>query len=113
VRTTASGTACRSAAGAEDMVGNLAEWALDWQAMVGNTRDLTARTAWPASYGSDGIWNISARALSGSTFENLPAALALGGSFLEGEGAGLFSVDYRNSPAHASASLGFRCVVPR
>jgi hypothetical protein len=70
-------------------------------------------TPWPSSYGGDGVWNISSRASSESTFENLPAALALGGSFLEAEGAGLFSVDYRNSPAHASASLGFRCVVPR
>jgi hypothetical protein len=114
-RLTGNGAGCRSAVGAEDMIGNLAEWVLDWQVTVGNSRDVNPINAWPSNYGGDGVWNIASRAASTESGElgNLPAALALGGSFSEGAGAGLFSIDYRGSPARLSNSVGFRCMVPR
>jgi formylglycine-generating enzyme required for sulfatase activity len=96
VAATGSRSACVSARGALDMVGNLIEWVADWV---------------PASTGCPG-WSLSndVMCLSGASATTLgPGALLRGGAFVSGTAAGPLAVDGRNEPFGWSSGIGFRC----
>ena len=111
----ADATSCMSAWGAEDMIGNLWEWAGDWyEAGMGGwmTVDGESIEAWPATYGDGGdmTYNLDGRASDGSAMaDGVPGAAVRGGHWIEGEEGGTFSLRLNNGPANAAGSVGFRC----
>jgi formylglycine-generating enzyme required for sulfatase activity len=115
VRPTGQGTQCRSAWGAEDMIGNLSEWTSGWYASVGGATALVNQgtSNWPPDYNGDGTWNIAGVAQTSAPFQGLPAAASRGGMLQYGALAGVFALDLNQSPANYDLHLGFRCVVPR
>jgi len=93
---TGSRSACVSARGAFDMVGNLYEWVADWVPLS------TACPGW-AAFSNDDM------CLSGaSTTDNGPGALLRGGGFGFGTFAGPLSV-VDLEPSFSSDGGGFRC----
>jgi formylglycine-generating enzyme required for sulfatase activity len=119
---------CVSRWGAEDMIGNLVEWVdqwgqagLSWQ--VDSDSDLVpdvgGRTPWPADYGDGGdtTHNVNGRVSSpggdagtGAGWAGgMPFAGLRGGSWNDGREAGAFHVNWSNSPASTSSSVGVRC----
>lgn len=101
-RRTDSGS-CVSAYGVEDMAGNLAEWVADWT--QANTRNDGGDVTRP-EFGLDKITGIDEAAPESY---RLPATLIRGGSYLDGDGAGVFALDAQNAPIRARATIGFRC----
>jgi len=98
---TGSRSACRSNWGAFDMIGNASEWVADWGALAPECNG-----AWPAELGND--W----ACVGAPGQSSIPSALVRGGGFLEGEGAGVFSVRGDFDPWFADAAdvgTGFRC----
>jgi formylglycine-generating enzyme required for sulfatase activity len=93
---TGARSACVSARGAFDMVGNLAEWVADWA---------------PASTNCPGWGGFSddLMCLSGaSTTANAPGALLRGGAFILDTGSGPLTINVI-SPSFAGIVVGFRC----
>ncbi len=80
---TGRGTTCRSAWGAEDMVGNLWEWTADWQATVQTTTGLDVQQEWPSGYQGDGTFSVTSAVYGVNTgsgkVTGLPAVLVRGG----------------------------------
>jgi hypothetical protein len=110
-RLAGDGAGCRSMWGAEDMVGNVAEWADEWYATAGSG-DRTGQV-WPSGFGGDGVWNVTSAVASGAAIvPGIPAAEALGGSFLDGSGAGVFAISVQNAPSDQRQTMGFRCLLP-
>jgi len=109
------GSICESSWGAADMVGNVWEWVADWQqAGVGALSQSGEETvaAWGEQYGNDSTFNINGAAHhDGGYTEGLPAAMARGGAFDRGEGAGIFIINLNNSPASSHSSRGARCCI--
>jgi formylglycine-generating enzyme required for sulfatase activity len=100
--TTGSRSTCISTFGANDMVGNVAEWVADWV---------------PASPGCPGWGNIGTfssndeMCLSGaSTTATGPGALVRGGFWNSFTNAGPFSVNGGNRPSDSLGLIGFRGV---
>jgi formylglycine-generating enzyme required for sulfatase activity len=94
---TGSRTACVSARGAFDMVGNLYEWVADWVPRS------TACPGW-------GVFSNDNMCFSGaSTTANGPGALLRGGDFGHGTAAGPFTVSASFGPSVFGPSIGFRC----
>jgi hypothetical protein len=94
---TGSRSACVSARGAFDMVGNLDEWVADWV---------------PLSTGCVGWGGLSddRMCLSGaSTVIGGPGALTRGGSLADGPGAGPLAVSGGRRPSVPFGVIGFRC----
>lgn len=118
-RDIATGSACTSEWGAQDMVGNVAEWTAEWYASLALDRAPDAGIlthSWPAEYNDDNTYNITSLARhssAGSAGPGLPSAASRGGGFNEGSGAGVFELDLSESPAYIGQSIGFRCVIPR
>lgn len=107
VRSTGLGSACRSAWGAEDMVGNLFEWVDDWDSGAGTTQNVAG---WPTlEYNGDGTWNIGSGAQTGTTFSiGVPAGVLRGGDASFGVQSGIYAIMLSIAP---SASYGgVRCV---
>ena len=108
-------TACISSWGAEDMIGNLWEWADLWgQAGKVNASYSTGAkvTPWPSGYGDgkDGTWNVNGEAYDGSKWTTgLPAAALRGGYWDHGSDAGVFAVNLSSGPSAWSTSHGARC----
>lgn len=97
--TTPTGTrsGCRSARGAFDMVGNLAEWVADWVPLS------TVCPGW-------GTFSDDFMCLSGaSTTGKGPGALVRGGFFVGGPIAGPLTVFGTVSPSRSQDIFGFRC----
>lgn len=118
-RGTGAATTCRSAWGAEDMIGNLAEWTDEWYAGLSDAT--MSAQPWPAtgvsgSYGADGTWGISSKAYSkgDSTLPSgIPSAAMRGGAFNDGVYAGTFALLLTMAPSGWHGTIGgFRCIVP-
>jgi hypothetical protein len=93
---TGSRANCRSAWGANDMVGNLSEWVADW---------VPASTDCPGWGSFSDDW----MCLSGaSTTDTGPGALIRGGYYSDGTDAGSFAVVAGSHPSDASHRVGFR-----
>lgn len=114
-RSTGDGTQCRSAWGAEDMVGGIWEWTDEWYAGLG--AGTPTAQPWPTagvtgSYGGDGTFNITSSAQNGGSGNTvgLPAAALRGGAWDNGTAAGIFALDLREGPSYAETRVGFRCV---
>lgn len=123
VRTGTSGAGCRSAWGAEDMIGNVMEWTAEWYAGL-TTVDVvspsgsTPTDGWPVetnAYNGDGTWGIASSAYANQSGRRVgvPAAGVRGGQWGAGFRAGVFHVRLDYAPSMSNANLGFRCVIPR
>jgi formylglycine-generating enzyme required for sulfatase activity len=119
-RYTGLGTGCTSVWGAQDMVGNLGEWTLEWQASP-PASDVDPANAyftsdWPKEYNGDIMVSVaSAAAPAPYDFSShLPAAVWRGGSARSPKKtAGVFYYDLTVGPTFQHETLGFRCLVPR
>src|SRR6185436_20050053 len=94
---TGSRSACVSARGAFDMVGNLDEWVADWVPLS------TTCTGW------GGLSNDRMCLSGASTAVGGPGALTRGGSFADGPSAGPLAVLGGRRPSFSSGFVGFRC----
>ncbi len=138
-RTTGRGTGCMSSWGAQDMIGNVAEWTDEWFAGAGNALQQDARTvavtggagsvvvpairagtlnegtiSWPPGFGGDGTWNVAGFTdRGGGGVLGLPAAAQRGGHFESETLAGVFALELTHAPSNAGPRIGFRCVVQR
>jgi formylglycine-generating enzyme required for sulfatase activity len=113
LRQTGLGTACASAWGAQDMIGNLGEWTADWYAGLGGVTGNFSAT-WPGSaFKGDGTWNIASAASEGAALlAGLPAAAVRGGNDgLSPTTAGRFAVILTEAPSASVFVIGFRCVL--
>jgi Sulfatase-modifying factor enzyme 1 len=96
---TGSRTACVSARGAFDMVGNLYEWVADWVPRA------TACGTWSPSLSPTG----DDQCIAGAAGTGEPGALLRGGSFFSGSLAGPLAVLASNPPSGSNNGIGFRC----
>ncbi|HEX2572492.1 MAG TPA: SUMF1/EgtB/PvdO family nonheme iron enzyme [Polyangia bacterium] len=89
---------CTSSWGAEDMIGNVWEWMSEWSVRINGSSSVqgTAQFNFDYLYLSDAV-----------------TALARGGSFSSGTGAGIFSLHAGLGPSITYSAVGFRCVIPR
>lgn len=116
-RETGRGLGCVSRWGAQDGIGNVQEYVADWYAApllsdLGPPEQPAPR--WGTAYGSDfAHWIASVSVLPSTERSRLPSAMARGGWYNDGSGAGVFSVSLAASPAFSVHVLGFRCVIPR
>jgi hypothetical protein len=97
---TGSRSACVSARGAFDMVGNLEEWVADWVPLS------TGCTTW------GGLSNDRMCLSGASTAVGGPGALTRGGSFVDGPSAGPLAVLGGRRPSFSISFVGFRCARP-
>jgi len=95
-----SRSACVSAHGAFDMVGNLEEWVADWVPLS------TTCTGWGSSSNDRMCLAGASTAVGG------PGALTRGGSFVDSAGAGPLAVVGGRRPSFSSGLVGFRCARP-
>jgi formylglycine-generating enzyme required for sulfatase activity len=116
-QTTLTGSAaeCISGAGAYDMVGNVAEWVSDWMAggRTWLTQDIVGLIVWPSSYHTDIVWNLNGSAHNGAGFymNGMPAAALRGGTWSQGEEAGVYSFSLEYGPSFAGEMIGARCCI--
>ena len=126
--TPGAGTSCISRWGAEDMIGNLSEWAAMWGqagpdsgvaagAYAGN---VTTGNGWAGfspetSADGDGTWNLAGTAYGfnrdgvGCGWKTgLPFAALRGGNWDGGALAGAFALDLGNAPSYRLLGIGFR-----
>ena len=96
---TGSRTACVSARGTFDMVGNLYEWVADWVPRA------TACATWGPGVSPTG----DDQCLAGAAATGEPAALLRGGNYTSGALAGPLAVLATNPPSGANITIGFRC----
>ncbi|MEO7328528.1 MAG: SUMF1/EgtB/PvdO family nonheme iron enzyme [Minicystis sp.] len=114
-----SQTACVSAYGAQDMIGNVAEWTVEWFAGLYDDGIIHAPHIWPSDgnlkFAGDSVNNVSSYVELGEfgPTQGFPAAAVHGGAWLGGTGAGVFALDLANGPTDLGPSKGFRCVLPR
>jgi len=94
-----SRSACKSARGAFDMVGNLYEWVADWVPRA------TGCGAWSAGVSPTG----DDQCLAGAETTGEPGALLRGGAFFSGPLAGPLAVLASSPPSLANVGVGFRC----
>jgi hypothetical protein len=97
VASTGSRSACVSARGAFDMVGNLEEWVAEWAPLS------TECPGWGASSNDRMCLAGASTAVGG------PGALTRGGSFVDGPGAGPLAVVGGRRPSVTFGFIGFRC----
>lgn len=115
-RDTGEGVACVSGWGAEDMIGNLSEFTLEWYAAPGDGTDANNdKPAWGApEYAGDGTWNLlSGASGNGANLQNVPAACHRGGSYQDGVLAGVFALNLGAAPTRGESLVGLRCVLSK
>ena len=100
-----------SAWGAEDMIGNLEEWAADWYVAGPPWQSVDAEAApWPIGYEEDRTVNVDGRVADWLGWvDGLPAAARRGGMWQNASAAGVFSFSLTDAPSNLSISQGFRC----
>jgi len=77
-RTTGLGRSCSSAWGAEDLIGNLGEWNVEWDTGVSGVSDYGMATPWPSDYNGDRTAHIASSAYrsgAGGWITGLPSAV--------------------------------------
>ena len=110
--------------GAEDMIGNAAEWTNEWFVGLGIQKtgeNWPVASKWPGDgFNNDDLVNVTSSALTGPGSQNvttgIPAAALRGGATGQGgdpTGPGIFAIALDRSPTNAEANLGFRCVKSR
>lgn len=113
LRNTGGGALCRSAYGAEDLIGNAAEWADQWAVGFLVRHD----NLWPETSVANqaGTFNVNSVASRYQNFlwRGTPGGAIFGGSIDYGEQAGRFALSYYLSPIARFPTQGFRCVVSR
>jgi hypothetical protein len=113
---TGAGSACTSVWGAQDMIGNAAEWIAEWYAAppLSNDQLPVVRDTWGPGYASDLTTNLAsfAGAVAG-WMQGIPAGVLRGGGYAEGTGGGVFSMNLSLAPSNSYPNAGFRCVIPR
>jgi len=100
VADTGSRSSCKSARGAFDMVGNLAEWVADWV-----PRSTTPCGTWSAAVSPTG----DSQCLAGAATTGEPGALLRGGYFNSGSNAGPLAANGSIGPSSTFPIVGFRC----
>jgi formylglycine-generating enzyme required for sulfatase activity len=101
---TGSRSSCKSSWGVFDMVGNVSEWVADWA-----DRNNTACANWTTQTGIAG-GDYSCFGGNGSgAFNQIPGALARGGTFFNGSAAGVFTLSSFSVPSVFEDVIGFRC----
>jgi hypothetical protein len=114
VRNTGLGTACRSDFGAEDMIGNAAEWAAEWgdTGVDGAFANAKNASPWPPGMGfgdgSDATYNLNTNSDLGS---NTPNAAIRGGGVSDNGLAGTFSYSMDHAPSLQHPEVAGRCCV--
>jgi hypothetical protein len=103
-RATGLGVACVSAWGAEDMIGNAAEYTSDWEGMDPATGNLATN----ATYGDDYMYYVSPASWQGGGL-NFPAVVIRGGTWADGIASGAFAFFAGNAPSGGSNPTGARC----
>ncbi len=98
-------TSCISHWGAEDMVGNLAEWTSDWWGQGLDSADGTQ----PLEFGGDGFSNVDDAEEQGGAGRHFPAAALRGGDHLLGEQSGPLAIVLTPAPSAYASTTGFRC----
>jgi formylglycine-generating enzyme required for sulfatase activity len=117
-RSTGQGSSCTSFWGAQDMIGNVAEWISEWFASppsLGDNTPLFLRN-WGPGHADDSTANIASIAgLISNQWTNggVPAGGLRGGYSGEGAGAGVFNFNLTLAPNNLYNMAGFRCVIPR
>jgi formylglycine-generating enzyme required for sulfatase activity len=107
-------SACVSKWGANDMVGNVAEWVSTWGQSGNDKWQPTGHALQDISnelYGKDMTVEVQTTHRQGDG-KNFPAAWIRGGSFRAFSGAGVFAIDMSHSPsdnAVLTGHIGFRC----
>jgi formylglycine-generating enzyme required for sulfatase activity len=96
-------TTCVSQWGAEDMVGNVAEWVGDWSDRA------TDCTDWTTSAGIAGGDFSCLRGDGATEWHRIPGALIRDGTWYHGASSGVFAVTAFFSPSVEFAEVGFRC----
>jgi formylglycine-generating enzyme required for sulfatase activity len=95
IRNTGANDACKSAHGANDMVGNLSEWVGDW----------VPRRTCSASWGT---FSDDSQGICGAAMTGAPGALIRGGDFDNGPFAGPLAVAAGSAPSDSNSVTGFR-----
>lgn len=114
-----SQTACKSAWGAEDMIGNVREWLDQWYAQVTTPDPAQDAGSWPPNYGNDYTVGFGqAACFNGanggcSTTWRVPFPVHVGGGWSDDIGAGVFTTQLDSAPFGWADNIGFRCVIPR
>jgi hypothetical protein len=113
LRNTGLGTLCRSAYGAEDLIGNAAEWADRWAIGFLTRND----SLWPETSvaNQSATLNINSYANRYQLFlwRGVPAGLSFGGSIDFGPDGGRYALSAFFAAIGRFPSQGFRCVVSR
>lgn len=137
-RQTGTGTACMSSWGAQDMIGNVAEWTDEWYASVGQSTSLegaptvipatsategdrlrgvrvnSTLSPWGAASADDGTSNISSIVNNGAgNTSGVPAAMLRGGYWNDTMRAGVFYAHLGYGPLFRDGGTGFRCAISR
>lgn len=130
-RMTGGGARCQSRWGAQDLIGNLAEWTGEWVVDTNNGAGVSdAEIPMPDTsagglYYGDGTFGVAAgsnRYYFGPDPRRGGASIAVGGalatvlrggSFPMGTGAGTYSHQSHLAPSWWHPTAGFRCVIPR